>query len=441
MEGAKKMKKWIIGFVFFLGLFSGALSNVKAEQTLQQLIDETPDGGTVYLKNKTYIGDVVIRKPLTIKGTKHTVIKGSGKGNVVTIQAPRVVLEGVTITNSGKSRSTQEEFAAVKIHSNNNILKNITIKNSFHGIYLSQAHHNRIENVRVIGKGGGEIASQGNGLHIYYSNFNQLIRNTIVGTRDGIFFDYSNKNIVEQNNVSYTRYGLHYMYSDDNEFYGNKFIFNTGGAAIMNSNHLILKNNQFLLNQGMRSFGVLLQMANDNQIINNEFYQNQRGLYIDQSTNNFIKENLILQNQIGVELWASSQQQTFTGNRFSRNVTAVLSLGGEVDNQWSFHGIGNYWGDEAQLFDFNQDGKGESPFEYRSSLHKIIEKNELAYLFLNTPSIHIFEKMNELLHEDKMMAIDPHPLVEHGEISLKLIVVSLISAGMGLLAIFKLKRS
>jgi nitrous oxidase accessory protein len=440
MEGAKEMKKWVVGFVFFLGLFSGALSDVKAEQTLQQLIDETPANGTVYLENKTYIGDVVIRKPLKIKGARHTVIKGSGKGNVVTIQSPHVVLEGITITNSGKSRSTQEEFAAVKIYSNYNTLKNITITNSFHGIYLSKAHHNRIENVRVIGKGGGEIAGQGNGLHIYYSNFNRLTRNTIVGTRDGIFFDYSNKNIVEQNNVSHTRYGLHYMYSDYNEFYQNQFIFNTGGAAIMNSNHLILKNNKFLLNQGMRSFGVLLQMANNNQIINNEFYQNQRGLYIDQSTNNFIKGNMILQNQIGVELWASSQQQTFTNNRFSRNVTAVLSLGGEANNQWSFHGVGNHWGDQARLFDLNQDGRGESPFEYKSSLHKIIEKNELAYLFLNTPSIHIFEKINELLHEDKVMAMDPHPLVEHDEISMKFIVVWLILVGMGFLMILKLKR-
>ena len=437
MEGAEKMKKRLLSC--FLLLFCLG-KDVKAEQTLQQLIDAAPAHSTVRLEDKTYVGDIVIHKPLKIIGASHTVIKGSGRGNVVSIQSPHVVLENVTITNSGKSRDTQEEYAGVKVYSNYNTLKAITIKNSFHGIYLSKAHHNRIENVRIVGERNGEIAGQGNGLHIYYSNFNYLVGNTIDGTRDGIFFDYSNRNVVKQNSVSHTRYGLHYMYSDDNEFYKNEFMFNTGGAAIMNSNRIILKNNKFLLNQGMRSFGVLLQMANHNEIMNNEFYQNQRGLYIDQSNSNFLKGNIFLQNQIGVELWASSQKQIFTDNRFLKNTTAVLRLGGEDSNQWSFHGVGNDWGDEARIFDLNQDGKGESPFKYTSSLHKIVEQNELAYLFLNSPSIQMYEKINELLQAEEVMAVDRHPLLTQAGLPVLQISGWLLLIGIGMIVVTKFQR-
>lgn len=60
MEGAKMMKKWLLLAVFLLSfLFPPA---TYAKETLQQLIDETPANGTLLLKNKTYVGDIVIEK-------------------------------------------------------------------------------------------------------------------------------------------------------------------------------------------------------------------------------------------------------------------------------------------------------------------------------------------------------------------------------------------
>ncbi|MED5076745.1 nitrous oxide reductase family maturation protein NosD [Geobacillus stearothermophilus] len=405
------MKRWLL-ISLFIFFFFDVPKEAADGQTLQQLIDAAPAHGTIRLTGQTYIGDIVIDKPLTIIGTKGTVIQGSGRGNVISIKAPHVTITHVTVTNSGKSRSTQEEYAGIKVYSDYNTLEHITVKQSFHGIYLSQAHHNRIANVRVIGEQNGEIAGQGNGLHIYYSNFNELEHNTIIGTRDGIFFDYANHNVAKGNEVSHTRYGLHYMYSDDNAFDDNTFMLNNGGAAIMNSNRIVLKNNRFFFNKGMRSFGLLLQMANDNRIIGNTFYQNERGLYIDQSNDNFLQRNVFLQNEIGIELWSSSQRQTFTENRIWKNTIAVARLGGGDRNRWDFRGVGNDWGGEAALLDLNQDGKGDSPFRYASSFHKLAEENELAYLFLSSPSLGVYEAINEWRQTDEVMAVDHAPLVK-----------------------------
>jgi nitrous oxidase accessory protein len=411
MEGSKKMKKLTLFlFVFSLFFIIKPEKNMAAEN-LQAIIDSTKEGAVLKLENKTYDGNIVIHKRMTIIGSNKTVIKGDGTGNVISIKAPNVRLSRLTVTHSSMDRNSPEEYAAIKIYTNGNVVEYTQIRDSFHGIYLSQAHHNIIRYNDIKGLGKGEIAAQGNGLHVFYSNDNLLTNNTIEGTRDGMFFDYANNNRIDENKISNTRYGLHYMYSDNNVFKKNIFTMNTGGAAIMNSNHLKLEENQFIVNYGNQSFGLMLLQANDNHIENNTFYMNQRGLYIDQSTNNLIRNNRISQNQIGIELWASSNDQTFTLNRITENTIPAVTLGGKGENNsWSKNGKGNDWGSAFPLTDLNQDGIGDFPVTYHSSLYQLIGDQELSYLFLKSPAIKIYEKMNALLQQDQVMFNDPHPL-------------------------------
>ena len=396
--------------VFSLMILIKPEKNIAAEN-LQAMIDDLKEGAVLKLKDQTYEGNIVINKSMTIIGSEKTVIKGDGTGNVISIKAPHVKLSHLTVSHSSMDRNSSEEYAAIKIYSNHNVVDHITIRDSFHGIYLSQAHHNIIRSNQITGLGNGEIASQGNGIHVYYANHNRLEQNTIEGTRDGMFFDYANNNHSIGNKISHTRYGLHYMFSDENSFKKNIFTMNTGGAAIMNSNHLKLEDNQFIVNYGNQSFGLLLLQANDNYIANNTFYMNQRGLYIDQATRNTLKGNHISQNQIGIELWASSSRQTFTQNHITDNTIPAVTLGGQGGhNTWSKHGKGNDWGAAFPLTDLNQNGIGDFPVTYLSSLHQLIEDQELTGLFLKSPAIPIYEKINQTLKNDEIMFQDPHPL-------------------------------
>ncbi|MDQ0974379.1 nitrous oxide reductase family maturation protein NosD [Neobacillus niacini] len=405
------MKKLLL----FLFIFSITIlvfpEKSSAAENLQAMIDSLEEGAVLQLENKTYEGNIVINKSMTLVGTINTVIKGDGTGNVISIKAPNVTIRNLKVTNSSMDRNSAEEYAGIKIHTNGNVIENIKITDSFHGIYLSQAHENKISNVEIKGMGKGEIAAQGNGIHIYYSNQNLLTHNTIEGTRDGMFFDYGNKNESYQNNISNTRYGLHYMYSDENLFKKNTFTMNTGGAAVMNSNHLVLEDNHFIVNYGNQSFGLLLLQANDNQIKNNTFYMNQRGMYIDQATRNSFEGNKISQNQIGIELWASSNEQIFSKNLITENTIPAVTIGGSGENNfWSYNGKGNNWGSSFPLTDLNQDDIGDFPITYRSSLYQLLEDQELSYLFLKSPVLPIYEKMNAVLMDEKVMFHDPHPL-------------------------------
>ncbi|MEY2195212.1 nitrous oxide reductase family maturation protein NosD [Neobacillus sp. BF23-41] len=427
------MKKTaLLSFIFSLFLLMSPEKKLAAEN-LQATIDSLKDGAVLQLENKTYQGNIVINKAMTIIGSPKTVIKGDGTGNVISIKAPHVKLSHLTVTHGSMNRNSAEEYAAIKIYTNSNVVEHINIRDSFHGIYLSQAHDNTIRANHIKGMGKGKIAEQGNGIHVYYANDNLLEKNTIEGTRDGMFFEYANNNHSYENNISQTRYGLHYMYSDENIFMKNTFTMNTGGAAIMNSNHLKLEDNQFIVNYGNQSFGLLLLQANDNFIANNTFYMNQRGLYIDQATRNEFRHNKIVQNQIGIELWASSNDQVFTLNQISENTIPAVTLGGNNENNsWSKDGKGNDWGSAFPITDLNQDRIGDFPITYRSSLYQLMEDQELSYLFLKSPALKIYEKMNAALTNEAIMFNDPHPLTASNGTHTKAIflIVSLLIVGI-----------
>jgi nitrous oxidase accessory protein len=203
---------------------------------------------------------------------------------------------------------------------------------------------------------------------------------------------------------------------------------NTGGAAVMNSNHLKLTNNQFIFNYGNQSFGLLFLQANDNIIENNTFYMNQRGIYLDQATRNLFRSNKMIQNQIGVELWASSNGQTFTLNHITDNTLPAIAVAGLGEgNHWSKDGKGNDWGSAFPLTDLNQDGIGDFPVTYHSSLETLLKDQELTTFFLKSPAISIYEKMNALLEKDEIMFKDSHPLVTKTNHHLSAIILTVLA--------------
>ncbi|WNF22902.1 nitrous oxide reductase family maturation protein NosD [Mesobacillus jeotgali] len=385
---------------------------VSADVSLQQLIDETPMNGELILENKQYDGNIEITKPITIIGKKATTIRGDGKGNVVLVKASNVTLKNLIIENGSLNRSSDEEYSGIRTMGEHNQFINLVIHDVYHGLYINSSKHTLVKNVKVTGQGTGKLGSQGNGIQLVRTSNNLIEDCTISKTRDGIYVEYADKNEIRNNYVSETRYGLHYMYSNDNTFYKNRFNKNTGGAAIMHSQNIVLKENQFSFNQGSRSFGLIIQTSTSNTVLDNEFYLNQRGIYLEQSTQNKIEGNKFFHNDIGVELWTTSTSQVFTKNHFEQNIANVLTIGAESYNQWNQNGMGNYWGTELSVLDLDQNQIGDSPVEYRSSLYKLVEDNELAYLFLKSPAIKIYEKINEALSTQKVMVVDEFPLIE-----------------------------
>ncbi|HLS20098.1 MAG TPA: nitrous oxide reductase family maturation protein NosD [Bacillota bacterium] len=422
-------------FILIIIMMLMAVPQVFAETNpLQQLIDETEAGETLELDATTYEGNIRITKPLTIIGQKGTVIKGDETDNVIEIDSDDVTLEQLHVTGSGMSRDSEQEHSGVRVMGNNATLKDLTISESFHGVLLNRIDGTTIDHLEIIGKTTENLSEQGNGIHILRSNENTITNSYIEGFRDGVYVEYSDNNKITNNMMTKTRYGMHYMYSDFNEFHHNKFVHNVGGAAIMHSDYITLENNEFSFNQGSRSFGLLIQTSREVNVLHNEFHLNQRGLLLEHATGNYMEGNDFFHNQIGVELWTSAIANVFTKNMFHKNTNHVMTVGGNSNNEWSdIYGNGNYWNEP--MIDLDKDGVGDVPFEYTSSLGDLIEESELAYLFLESPAIAVYEKTNELLGNQTVMAIDNNPLMVKKENNFFFIVTSFSVILMGVIVI------
>ena len=401
--------------------------------SLQQLIEETPEGGTLHLEGVTYNGNIEIKKPITITGTDGTHIKGDGTASVIEVEAEQVAIENVHVSNSGMDQSSDEEYTGIRVMASDATIRNVKITDVYHGIYLTRADNTTIDETTIIGQASESLAKQGNGIHIIRSVNNTITNNNIEYTRDGIYIEYANGNEITGNTVQHARYGLHYMYSDYNNFYENHFTGNIGGAAIMQSDHITIENNHFSYNQGSRAFGLLLQSSNNIEVKDNEFFLNHRGLSLDMSTNNRIEENHFFKNEIGVELWTSSTAHVLVKNHFKQNQLDVLTLGGKSFNDWFENGEGNYW--DTPMIDLDHDGISDHPHQSTSALANLIEDNELTYRFLHSPAIQMYETMNAMTSSQQVMAEDDYPLTpETNDASFSIYHWVVLLGGIGFIA-------
>ena len=318
-------------------------------------------GDTIRLMPGVHSGPLAVRiSGVTVSGPRSAVVDGGRRGTVITVAADSVTLQGFTVTRSG--RSMDRDDAAVKIeHCVGCAVNRVAVRDPLHGIYLLESSEVALEDNDILGAADLLESARGNGIHLFNSRGNRLLRNRVSATRDGIYFSFASGNLVAGNVVSHARYGLHYMYSDDNRFEDNVFSENAAGAAVMFSKRIVLRRNVFARHVGYRAYGLLLHTGEDILAEGNRFVANLTALHLDGSLRNTFRDNLITGNGIGIDLMASAEQNTFTGNVFRDNRTPVRKVLGSGENAWSLDGRGNDWGDPA-VFDLDRDGIGDRPY-------------------------------------------------------------------------------
>ncbi|WP_458413178.1 nitrous oxide reductase family maturation protein NosD [Schinkia sp. CFF1] len=411
--------------------------NTKSTEEIQRLIQSAEIGDKIMIPKGIYRGNLHIDKSVSLIADGDVTIIGDRKGDVISFEADGVTFRGFTVKNSGRILTTDD--AALKLHSSKNRIVNNCIIDSLHGIYLDNSKENIIEGNILIGDKALVSADRGNGIHLFYSSKNKIIENEIYETRDGIYFSFADYNVIKGNKIHDTRYGLHYMYSDDNSFYKNRFYNNIGGAAIMYSDRITLENNYFYNNRGLISFGLLLQTANDTIIKHNRMTMNQKGLFMDQSNRNLLANNDISHNNIGIEIWTSSIENSFTQNQFNHNVIQYSSNGKHDQNKWSHKGIGNYWSNHA-LYDLDNNGIGDRPYTYSTSFGEVLAQNQLGYLFLDSPALKIYESVKQTLSKDHMQITDPHPILPMDKKGNAQMLTIILFSGAALFIFFKVRR-
>jgi nitrous oxidase accessory protein len=327
---------------------------------LQARIDAARPGETVEVAASEYAGDLVIDKPLTLRGRGRPRLLGSGHGSVVRIRAQDVTVEGFDIDGRGGGDLSRDS-SGVHVAGARATVRDCRIEKALFGVYLRAADDVTVTGCRIRGIPGKEPGEKGSGIHAWNTNGFRFEDNDIEDARDGFYIQSSSHGVVARNVARNLRYGLHYMFSDDNRFEDNTFENGAAGVALMYSKRIVFRRNRFLRNRGFASVGLLFKACDDVLAEDNLVADNARGIFLEGSYRNVFRRNVVAASDVAIVLYDSCGGNRFEGNSFVANLSPLQLVGRRTDTVF----LGNYYSD-ADSPDLDGDGRADLPYRLSS---------------------------------------------------------------------------
>ncbi|UII76293.1 nitrous oxide reductase family maturation protein NosD [Flagellimonas sp. HMM57] len=360
---------------------------------------------TLLVKKGTYKEfNIIIDKPLTLKGENYPVVDGEKKGEIIRITSDGVTVDGLFLINVGVSYTT--DYAALRVvKSENFVIKNLVLEKLFFGIYLEKSNNGKVYHNKIIGDAKDEYNS-GNGIQLWYSHNVSVDRNFVQGTRDGIYLEFSD-NVTINNNSSTNnlRYGLHFMFSNHDVYTNNTFENNGAGVAVMFSKHIKMLDNVFRKNWGTAAYGILLKEINDGEISGNTFEENTIGINIEGSNRITYNNNDFIQNGWAIKALGACYTNEFTNNNFLNNSFDISYNSKLNDNVFDK----NYWSGYTG-YDLDKNGIGDVPYRPVKLFSYIVNRTPETIVLLRSLFMDIIdfsEKVSPVFTPDKLMDANP----------------------------------
>ena len=407
------MNKWLL---FYLISFIAFITHAQKIEvcgscpisSLKTAIEVAQDFDSIVVKKGTYKEhNITIDKPLTIIGENHPIIDGELKGEIISIRANNVTVDGFFIINVGTSYT--EDYAAIRVRrSKNFVIQNLVLENLFFGIYIEKSQYGKVYHNKVIGNAVKEYNS-GNGIQLWYSNHIEIEHNYIEHVRDGIYLEFSDDCLIK-NNVSTKnlRYGLHFMFSNNDVYQNNTFENNGAGVAVMFSKKIKMLDNTFKENWGTASYGMLLKEINDAEIVGNTFEENTIGINIEGSNRIIYKNNNFINNGWAIKVRGACYANRFLENNFLYNSFDISYNSKVNDNEFD----GNYWSNYTG-YDLDKNGIGDVPYRPVKLFSYIVNRTPETIILLRSLFIDLIdfsEKVSPVFTPDNLL--DNNPLIK-----------------------------
>lgn len=392
---------------------------------LQAVVDAAAPGDVLRLARGEHLGPVVISKALTLQGEPGAVLKGSGLGSVVTLEAPDTVVRGLRIEGSGTDIDTLDAGVFAAPAAERALIEGNSIVGNLYGIQIHGSRDAVARGNFIEGQRQGRTNRSGNGVSVWNAPGARVLGNDISFGRDGIFANTSKKNEFRGNSFSNLRFAIHYMYTNDSVIADNVSTGNIVGYAIMYSDRLKVFDN---VSDGDRDNGLLFNYANGSEIRGNvvrgraqpaarwtsngqRFTANpemppakgagapaakapkgtrvgpEKCVFIYNANRNRFSDNQFEGCEIGVHFTAGSEGNAMSGNAFLRNRNQVKYVGTR-SLDWSSGGRGNYWSDNP-AFDLDGDAIADSPYRPNDMMDRVLWKAPAAKVLVNSPAVQV----------------------------------------------------
>jgi nitrous oxidase accessory protein len=352
--------------------------------TLTEALAVARPGTTIEILPGVQTGQWTIAMPVRLIGQPGAVLDGAGKGTLLTITAAGVTVEGLTIRDTG--RSLLDDDTAIRIKASDARILNNHLTDIHHAIYVMDgAARTVISGNHIQGRAQLIQEDRGNGIHLWNAPDSRVEQNIVEDVRDGVYVGFAPRSSFRDNAFRRLRYGIHFMYADDNLFEGNTFEQSEAGAALMYSKHITLRRNLFAHSRSNRAYGLLLQECDDVLAEDNSLIDNSRALFVNVTRGSRFRNNLFAANDLAVQIYAGSTDNTFERNDFVANMHLV-----ELDQPGSNHWSGNYW-EEYHGMDLDEDGYGDTPFSTGDPLGTLLTDHPQLRLFRYSPAVQALE--------------------------------------------------
>jgi parallel beta-helix repeat protein len=280
---------------------------------IQDAINASSAGDTIFVFNGTYLEHVSINKPLTLVGEDrdNTVIDGGGFESVVNMTANWANITQFSIVNSGQVRQTDAGIRGY--YASNCTISNNTISNNTMGIGLYQSRDIFIE--------GNSVQSNEIGVFLEESDFVSLTQNILTNNDLGVFLISSNYAILDGNSFNLNYNGIEAWLSD-RAFLQNNTMSSTldWGIALWASNHSVIHKNQIY---GSGDFAIDLSDSSYSNVSENSLIDNLQGIRIGYSDTNILSRNNISNSGYGIR-FDGSDGNVVVANDFHNNSMSII---------------------------------------------------------------------------------------------------------------------
>lgn len=362
---------------------------------LQAAIDAAPAGATLRLAAGDYTGPITIERPLTLWGPRDAVLRAD-HGSTVRVHGDHIALEGFTIAGSGQRFDLTEGGA--HLQGNDLRIEGVLVREALFGIVVEKCQRAVVRGNTVIGTGIPAMGLRGDGIRLWETSDSLVEDNDVRDSRDVVVW-YSSRNHLVNNRVSRSRYGTHFMYSHENVVEKSRYVGNEVGVFVMYSHDITMKNDLFARSGGAAGIGIGLKEAGNLVVEDNWLLANTTGLYVDASPldpahTNVYRRNVVRFSEAAIALHSTVKRSEFTDNLFSDN-GAVVKVGGQGDALGCTFARNSY--DTYQGYDFDGDGIGDVPFEFRRLSTQIEARYPELALLHGAPAMAMVDLVGEVL--------------------------------------------
>ena len=319
--------------------YAGAATvTVQPGQDLQAAVAAAAPGDVIEVQRGNYRVNLLIDKPLTLRGLNRPTLSGGLTGDTIRVTSPDVVIEGLIVSNSGSSLKDQNAGIYLYPGAHRAVVQNCDLTYNLFGLWIEKVNDVRIEGNLITGKRDFDSAQRGNGIQLYNTQRAQILHNNVSFVRDALYVDVSHHATFRGNKLHHSRYGTHYMTSYYNVWEDNETYYNRGGLALMEVRDQVVRGNRAW---GNSDHGIMLRSVQDSVVENNVVAGNNRGFFIYDVEYAELKNNLVVDNVVGVHLSAGSTRNVVEGNDFIGNREQVRYVGAR-DERWGVESGNHY---------------------------------------------------------------------------------------------------